>query len=241
MNVRSLCQLLSLKLRLGTSMRSFLLPVMVIASCTFSSVTIADDPAGLVAKRVDGATLDLTINESMDGWEGPMEWFRFEDGVVVAGSLEKEIPHNQFLCSENEYADFELSVDIKLVGPGQNAGVQIRSQRMPESNEVIGYQADAGIAWDQMVWGGLYDESRRQEMLSMPDDAAVKQAVKPDDWNRMKIVCIGSAINIFINGKQITNFTETDDEIPRFGKIALQIHSGPPSLAMYKNLKLIAR
>ncbi len=34
------------------------------------------------------------------GWEGNTQYFRLEDGEIVAGSLQDAIPNNEFLCTE---------------------------------------------------------------------------------------------------------------------------------------------
>ena len=109
--------------------------------------------------------------------------FRVADGAIVAGSLEKPIPRNEFLCTTREYGDFELNAKFKVLGKGANAGIQFRSKRIPNHHEVSGYQADLGDGW----WGSLYDESRRNKILVKADLAAVDKVLKRDDWNDYRI------------------------------------------------------
>ena len=124
----------------------------------------ADDPADDFVEF----SLPLLDGTSLLGWEGNAYWFRVEDKSVVAGRLTEKIPHNEFLCTTQNYDDFELRFEAKLVGEGQNAGVQFRSERVRGGSEVSGYQADIGVAGDRPVWGALYDESRRRKMLAEP-------------------------------------------------------------------------
>ncbi|MEM9826719.1 MAG: family 16 glycoside hydrolase [Planctomycetota bacterium] len=187
---------------------------------------------------VESKFQSLVQDDSLDGWEGDKNWFRIEDGVVIAGSPDKTIPHNYFLCTEKSYGDFELRLEIKLTGEGKNAGVQIRSRRVPENTEVSGYQADAGIAWNRPVWGGIYDESRRNRMLAMPNAEQVQAVLKPDDFNAMCVRCVGDRIQVLINDELISDYRETDPEIPRTGIIGLQIHSGKPAQAFYRNARI---
>ena len=42
-----------------------------------------------------------------------------EKGAIVAGSLEKKIPKNQFLVTNKSYQDFDLKFKAKLVGKGK--------------------------------------------------------------------------------------------------------------------------
>jgi hypothetical protein len=178
----------------------------------------------------------LFDGESFTGWEGNTETaFRIEDGAIVGGTLEERIPHNEFLCTTQTYADFELRLRFKLLGDGANAGVQFRTKQIPGSHEVSGYQADMG---DPGWWGSLYDESRRRKVLAQADMDKVNPVLKRNDWNEYRIRCEGSRIQLFLNGVQTVDYTEPDPDIPRTGIICLQIHGGPPSEAWYKDIRI---
>jgi hypothetical protein len=207
-----------------------------------SGLAFADEPAQKTSdKPADDfplLSMPLFDGETLAGWEGNVYWFRIDEKAIVAGRLEQKIPHNEFLCTTGTYADFELRLEAKLVGEGKNAGVQFRSKRVPGSTEVSGYQADIGVAGDRPVWGALYDESRRRKMLAEPDPELAKKAVKTDQWNEMRVICRGAHIQIFVNGVQTVDYTETDESIPKFGVIGLQIHSGKPTEAWYRNVRI---
>ncbi|PAY18407.1 hypothetical protein CKO51_16575 [Rhodopirellula sp. SM50] len=189
----------------------------------------ADTSAGDEVLLFDGKTLD--------GWNGDTHWFRVQDGAIVAGSATEKIPANQFLCTNKTYRDFELSVDAKLVGQGNNAGVQFRTKRIPNDTEVIGYQADIGFMPNGTCWGALYDESRRRKFLAESPELAMK-TVKRGQWNTLKIIARGDRIQIFLNGVQTVDYTEQDPKIEREGVIGLQVHSGPPLEVYYRNVRL---
>ncbi len=199
------------------------------------------------------------------GWEGKAYWFRTNDKTIIAGRLEKPIPDNQFLCTTDTFADFDLRLEVRMRGENPNAGVQFRSRRPRSSDgvpatEVVGYQADMGHAWGRSVWGGLYDESRRRKMLAEPktpfdvkwttsqapatqsgdDSDDTKSAVPETEWVSMRIVCKGDQIEIFLNDQLTVRYTETDPEIPRLGVIGVQIHSGPPAEAEYRNIRVLS-
>ncbi|MFK8112552.1 MAG: DUF1080 domain-containing protein [Rubripirellula sp.] len=193
---------------------------------------------GLWADEFTENSLPLFDGETLAGWEGTAYWFRVEDGCVVAGRLTEKIPHNQFLCTTQSYDNFELRFEAKLVGEGNNAGVQFRSKRVADSTEVCGYQADVGRAWNRPVWGALYDESRRRKMLAEPDPELAEKTVKEGEWNRMKVICKDSLIQIFVNDVKTIEYTEEDAEIPKHGVIGLQIHSGKPTEAWYRNIRI---
>lgn len=189
----------------------------------------ADDESGFVS-LFDGRTLD--------GWEGNLKYFRIVDGAIVAGNLREKIPNNEFLCSTRKFSDFELRLEARLQGQGDNAGVQFRSERIPNHHEVIGYQCDIGRMQDKPIWGWLYDESRRRKFLTEADPAKLKAVLKPDGWNQLTIRCVGPRVQIWVNGLQTTDYTETDDKIARQGLFGLQIHSGPPAEAAYRKIRI---
>lgn len=180
----------------------------------------------------------LFDGKSLAGWEGNLEIFRVTDQAIVAGSREKPIANNEFLCTKKQFANFELRLKAKLVGDGKNAGIQFRSKRIPNHHEVIGYQCDMGIAGaDHVIWGALYDESRRRTFLAEGDQEKLAAALKTDDWNDFVVRCEGPRIQIWLNGYQTVDYKETED-VARSGVIALQIHGGKPAVASYQDIRI---
>lgn len=198
------------------------------ASLGIGSLLRAEEPKA--TKLFDG--------ESLKGWEGNLKMFRVAEGAIVAGTLQEKIPNNEFLCTTKEYGDFELVLKAKLVGEGNNAGIQFRSSRIPNHHEVSGYQCDMGAAFNRLVWGALYDESRRRKMLAEGDQAKIKEVFRAQDWNEFRIRCEGPRVQIWLNGVQTVDYQEMDDQVARRGIIGLQIHGGLPAEASYKDIEL---
>jgi hypothetical protein len=184
----------------------------------------------------ENGAVSIFDGKTFSGWEGNRDFFRIEDGAIVGGNLKERIPRNEFLCTEKEYDDFELRLKVKLLGDAgtANAGIQIRSRRIANHNEMIGYQADMG----QHYWGCLYDESRRRKVLAIADRAELDKVLKVGQWNDYVIRCEGKRIRLWINGCQTVDYTEPDDGIEQTGLIGLQIHSGPPSEAWYRDITI---
>ncbi len=176
----------------------------------------------------------LFDGETFSGWNGNFRYFRVEEGAIVAGMLHQRIPQNQFLATDREYGDFELRLKFKLLGENTNAGIQIRSQRIPDHHEMIGYQADLG----QQYWGSLYDESRRRKILAQANMRELEKVLDRDAWNEYVIRCVGPRITLWINGYQTVDYVEPDTEISQTGHIAVQIHSGPAGEAWYKDIEI---
>ena len=190
-----------------------------------------------MASLVGAAKKPVSIfdGKTFKGWEGNLKIFRIEKGALVGGTLKEKIARNEFLSTKKTYKNFILKLEVKLLGgPKANAGIQIRTKRIPNHHEVIGYQADMGKGW----WGSLYDESRRRRVLSKADPAVIDKILKPDEWNSYEVRCEGKRIRLFINGTQTIDYTEPDPKIPLEGVIAVQIHGGPPSEAWYRSISI---
>ena len=210
---------------------STVLSLFWITLCLLPAATSADNENTV---RVEPGFESLFDGKTISAWNGDKSVFRIEDHCVVGGQLKEPIPHNYFLAHEKDFGDFELRLDFKLLGQNTNAGIQIRSSRIPDHHEMIGYQADLG----QNYWGALYDESRRRKVLAGPDPDVLRKVLKPNDWNTYRIVCKGPRIELWINDLQTVNYTEDDINIPLTGKIALQIHGGSPGEAWYRNIRI---
>ena len=198
-------------------------------ACAIAAAVV---PAVLFGIQGSGPA-SLFDGKTFNGWEGNLAHFRIESGAIVAGRLDAVVQRNEFLCTKREFKDFELHLRVKLLGGVKaNAGVQFRTRRIPDHHEVSGFQADMGAGW----WGALYDESRRNKVLQGPDQAKMDGVIRKDDWNDYTIRAEGSRVQLSINGLQTVDYLETDASIAGTGLICVQIHSGPPSEAWYRDI-----
>jgi len=188
----------------------------------------------LVSIGSSAAPLPLFNGKTPEGWEGDTSLWHIEDETLTAGTLERKQLKNDFYATVKDYSDFELTLKWRLVGTEGfvNGGIQFRSFRIPNNHEMWGYQADLGAGYD----GALYDESRRG-MLLKPSKEVYEKARKPlGEWNEYRIRAEGDRIQLWLNGVQTADYTETSPEIPRTGKIALQIHGNATSVVRYKDI-----
>ncbi len=217
-----------------TSRWGIALSIVGILNCVIMARS-EDKPA--TVEKEEGFVV-LFDGKTFEGWEGNLKHFRIEDGAVVAGTMKEKIPRNEFLCTKQEFGDFELRLQAKLVGEGANAGVQFRTQRIPDHHEVIGYQCDMGHMQGRWIWASLYDESRRKTFLAHGDADAVAKALKPNDWNDFVVRCQGSRVQMWLNGVKTVDYLEADQKVARTGIIGVQIHGGPPAEASYRKIRL---
>jgi len=185
-------------------------------------------------KEQEAGFVLLFDGKSLAGWHGNTDIFRVADGQIVGGNLDNRVQRNEFLRTDQKYGDFELRLQAKLLGESPNAGVQIRTQEIPDDHEVSGYQADMGPNW----WGCLYDESRRRRVLAGPAADQRDEPVRKNEWNDYRILCEGPRIRLWVNGVPTVDYTEEDGAIPLEGIIAVQVHAGAPMEARYRNLRI---
>jgi hypothetical protein len=208
-------------------MRQILCCILFLAATVALGQVVTAAPRSKAKPLFDGKTFA--------GWEGDTKkTWRIEAGAIVGGSLKRNVPRNEFLCTTKSYGDFELKVKFKLLGDRKtaNGGVQFRTKRIPNHHEVSGYQADIG----QQYWGALYDESRRNKVLAGPDKKLIEKLVKHDEWNDYTIRCEGPRIRLWLNGTLTVDYTEKDNKIARTGIIGLQVHGGGKTEVHYKDI-----
>jgi hypothetical protein len=190
----------------------------------------------LSAFNLTQKSVRLFDGKTFKGWDGDtLNTWRIENGTLVGGFMDKDVPYNDFICTTRNYANFILKLKVKLKGNKGfiNSGIQFRSQRLKNpAHEMTGYQADYG----ENYWGTLYDESRRNKTIAGQDAKITQKYIKLNDWNDYELRAENRRIRIYINGKQTTDYTEPDLAIPQSGLIGLQIHGGGAAQVAFKDI-----
>ncbi len=222
-----------------------------IHTLTVAILVVLSASGGLLAD--DGAWMPLFDGKSLDGWQvkGGFAEYRIEDGAIL-GTTVKGSP-NTFLCAPKQYADFELIFEVK-VDTVLNSGVQIRSHVYKKDTEltiyrdgrpvrnvrkagtVYGYQVEIAKAAGGAS-GGIWDEARKAMWLF---DAKTRpeagKAMKENQWNEFRVLCVGDHIQTWINGVPCADFRDSTD---LSGLIGLQVHSfsgDKPAQVRWRNL-----
>lgn len=178
--------------------------------------------AGVMAHGQKGKWVNLFNGKDFRGWKqlNGKAKYTVENGEVVGTTVYGE--PNSFMATDKDYGDFILELEFK-VDPTMNSGVQFRSESKPDYNKgrVHGYQFEidpAPRAWT----GGIYDEARRDWLYTLDLNPAAKKAFKQNEWNKIRLECIGNTMRTWVNG--IPAAYLVDDLTPK-GFIALQVHS----------------
>jgi hypothetical protein len=184
---------------------------------------------------------------NFEGWKADSNYFYIKDSTINGGTIQHPIEDMVWLTTRNEYSNFELDVDVKILGGDEeekypNGGIWFRCHP-DEEGMLIGYEADMMIndeVEDSIWWGSLHDPFRRDfdEFNIVGNQDSLRRVYKPDDWNHFKIYCNGPHIKIWLNDFLTADFTETDNSVETSGIIGLQLHDGPPCKVWYKNVVL---
>lgn len=183
----------------------------------------------------DGFTL-LFDGKTLDGWhtEGGTVAYAVKDGCIL-GIVDKKSKMNTFLCTDKNYANFVLKLDVKLGDPSCNSGIQFRSHAR-KNGRVYGYQCEIDPS-DRAWSGGIYDEARRSWIYKLEGKkhANARKAFKRNDWNSIEIRVEGNSIKTRINGVPCADLTDDKDAS---GFIGLQVHTGKKGSVMWRNIRI---
>lgn len=169
----------------------------------------------------------LFDGKSLDGWKASSDdkQFQLVDGVIRGASSSK----THFLCTEMEYRDFELELEVMLHDTDLNSGVQIRTSttRVNDKGDtrqsVHGPQVDLGKSPGRS--GHIFGQGNGR-WFTPEADLERNSLMVNGQWNKLRILAKGKTIQTWINGEPVTDVTledEIDKKYPK-GVIALQVH-----------------
>lgn len=176
------------------------------------------------------AWVPLFDGKTLNGWiqKNGTATYRVEDGAII-GKTAKGSP-NSFLCTENEYGDFELEFEVKLIDKELNSGVQIRSQTTPAKGDqkfgrVNGPQVEIEATWKNGAESGYIYGEACGGWMTPKEKLKPHKIFKNDEWNKYRIVAQGPRIQTWINGEPVEDLTDEEKfkSYPK-GFIGLQVH-----------------
>jgi len=214
--------------------------------------TAYDEPRVAISKKSriktpeDAQWEELIRDRDLSNWENPYEWGKAEledDQVSLTSDKGK-----WFLLTRKEYANFVFEGEVKMPSNKGNSGIMFRCQK--GKKRVWGYQAEVDTS-DRKWSGGLYDEGRRAWFVSpnrdhAPSEEAKNKSIadfraragecyKQGEWNRYRIVCVDSHIQVFVNGILTTDI---HDGMDLCGHIGIQHHGEKGLIYRFRNLRI---
>ena len=245
---------------------------------TYTALAFVTGTSLCLAKEIDSKVSQANITDSKDtdsislfngkdltGWSvsclekdrGKRFWSVREGRIVLDTKGGKDHDY-MWLMTDQEFADFELTVSFKVLRKtGGNSGIQIRSRYKDHPKKtrwLHGPQVDihppapfrTGLVYDETF------ETRRWISPSLPNsnikrDNTTHRVNWNDGWNTLTIRAQGTKIKTWLNGTPVTDYDGKgvlDDEAHRKhnvgmrGHIALQLHSRDDVSMAFKNIRI---
>ncbi len=198
-----------------TYMKSPLLMALAVG-CACSVVLAGNHPA----------LKSIFNGKDFTGWKVPdkakASWIA-EGGILkVRSGPEKK---GSTLWSDTEYKDFVMTFDFKFGKGTVDSGIFMRNDH------------------DQIQIG--ISGSLKRDMTGSPyipgkgypvEAEGVKELLKLDDWNSMKIEATGKTYICWLNGKKVMTYT-SDSAIEK-GPVGIQLHGNRDMAIDYRNIKI---
>lgn len=190
---------------------SYLLPVFAAVSLLAASSLSAGDKG-----------TPIFNGKNLDGWKVPENniWYKVNNGILEIRSgpdLKGSI-----LWTEKEFKDFVVELEFRFVAGTVDSGVHVRNMD----------QIQIGISGSlkRDMTGSPYIPGK-----GYPVEAeGVKNLLKLEDWNHMKIQAKGMNYTCWLNGQKVMTYTsETGQET---GPIGLQLHGNKEMSIDYRNI-----
>jgi len=180
----------------------------------------------------------LYNGKDLSGWKTTGNWLVQEDGSLLIQPRDGEKGwqrYGAYLWSDKKYKDFVLDIEYSYP-PGGNSGLFFRVGDLKDPVET-GIEAQ------------ILDSSEKRGPLGHHDHGGIIRTVgpsqnmsrPPNQWNRMVVTCIGSHLQVELNGQQIID-TRLDQgamkDRPLEGYMGLQDH-GQPNNLKFRNLRIL--
>jgi hypothetical protein len=193
--------------------------------------------------------------KSLKAWKGDVSYWRVENNTIVGEvTAQNPLKENTFLIYDKEVGDFELKAEFKITADG-NSGINYRSELFKGVPYALkGYQADidgknvyTGQNYEERGRGFLakrgensvLEEGKDPAITSIANGDSLKNNIKQEDWNSIRIVIKGNKLTHYINGVLMSEVTDNDaSKMKTKGLLGLQAHVGLPMKVEYREIYL---
>ena len=205
-------------------MNTRLFPILILAGLVCASIhASAEDKKSDWVALFDG--------ESTKGWTPRA---KVESFVAKNGELQLVSKVNVWVVSDLKMADFEVEAEVKIPTDyaGFNSGLGFRL--IGEKGKPKGYQCEI----DRGKPGGIYGIGMGGWLYPGKETGAEykkrsKGLFKPEEWNKLRVVCKGPSIKTYVNGKLVA---EVEHKQSLEGHFGIQ-HHGKGGTVAFRNLR----
>jgi len=164
--------------------------------------------------------------EDLTYWKVPENniWWSVDGGVLWARSDQEQT--GSILWSGQTYTDFVIQLDFKFGEGTIDSGIFMRGD--DEKNPQIQIGISGSLKRDMTA-------SPYVPELGYPVEAeGIEQLLKSDDWNTIKAVARGNSYHVWLNGKEVLNYTLDNANLE--GPVGLQLHPGRDMTIAFRNI-----
>ena len=166
-----------------------------------------------VSLTAGGEFKNLLAVDSLEGWEsiGKAKW-TVNKGILM-GSQDGDAKRWGYLQTKRKYKNFELRLDFKIDEHGKyNSGVYLRIPRDRKTGRAYQVNIGRGAAGEPV---GLY----LNDWLAKGDEHDKIRI--PLKWNELRILIVDNRIQVWLNKKQIVDYTDENPENPSLNRASL--------------------
>ena len=213
-------------------------------------------PSAELEPRVEPGFRSLFNGRDLSGWRGNPKIWSVRDGAITGQTTpEKRISENNFLIwTGDDVTDFELRLKFRI--ENGNSGIYFRSEERTamHAEPLVGPQADfsydgrwTGVLMEYTKRGILAERGQKVKIdekgkisvvAGLGDPKELLEQVKPKQWNDYHFVAKAGHVVLKINDVLMCEIEDNDPRRVPTGKLALQVHQGPPMLVQFKDIRL---
>jgi hypothetical protein len=158
----------------------------------------------------------------------PNPWWKVVDGVLVGESdgVSPDQKKGNVLYSEKAYKDFALEGDVRF---GDNIDSGFIYSKKPDLQVQIGVSRSLKVDMTGSIYyTGKYPPEARAK--------GVKEVLKPNDWNRIRMEVTGKVTKVWLNGTHVLTFNCPEEA--KSAPVGLQIHPGVKMKVEFRNVTI---
>ena len=166
--------------------------------------------------------------DDLDFWKVPEKnvWWSMDEGSLWAKSDSDK--KGSILWTKKKYKDFVVQMDFKFGEGTVDSGIFMRGD--DEKNAQIQIGESGSLKRDMTA-------SPYVPKQGYPVEAeGIKELLKMDDWNTIKAMTMGNTYKVWLNGKEVMNYTLEDANLE--GPIGIQLHPNREMSIQFKNISV---
>jgi hypothetical protein len=187
----------------------------------------------LISIGVQGQTKEAKMKSLFNGkdlgqWQVPDNnvWWTVKDGILYAKSDATKTGSN--IWTKSKYKDFVVQLDFKFGEGTVDSGIFMRGE--DDKNPQIQIGISGSLKRDMTA-------SPYVPKKGYPIEAeGIQQLLKQDDWNTLKARAVGNTYTVWLNGKEVMNYTLENANLE--GPVGLQLHPGKDMSIAFRNIYL---